>query len=137
LLLRVEGRSPPRLVRCARRRTPRAPTGDVRGARADAVGEVATCRRVLPGGSSRGLRSRSSGAHRAGLHKRTGPRPPSRAHARVARRPQRGGADISACPRRPPRPRLVANAVGTYWLGMETQHLTGISEEEGTFFATL
>ena len=34
-------------------------------------------------------------------------------------------------------PEIVANAVGSFWLGMETQHLTGITEEEGMFFATL
>jgi AcrR family transcriptional regulator len=34
-------------------------------------------------------------------------------------------------------PEIVANAVGTYWLGMETQHLVRIAEKEGTFFATL
>ena len=34
-------------------------------------------------------------------------------------------------------PTMVANAVGTFWLGMETQHLVGITEKEGGFFATL
>lgn len=34
-------------------------------------------------------------------------------------------------------PVMVGNAVGTFWLGMETQHLTGITEQEGMFFATL
>jgi AcrR family transcriptional regulator len=34
-------------------------------------------------------------------------------------------------------PDMAANAVGTFWLGMETQHLTGTTEEEGNFFATL
>src|SRR5437763_7335328 len=34
-------------------------------------------------------------------------------------------------------PEIVANAVGSFWLGMETQHLTGITEREGMFFATL
>ena len=34
-------------------------------------------------------------------------------------------------------PEMVANAVGSFWLGMETQHLNGVTEEEGTFFETL
>ena len=34
-------------------------------------------------------------------------------------------------------PEMLANAVGTFWLGMETQHLTGVTEQEGMFFATL
>jgi AcrR family transcriptional regulator len=34
-------------------------------------------------------------------------------------------------------PEIVANAVASFWLGMETQHLTGITEQEGLFFATL
>jgi len=34
-------------------------------------------------------------------------------------------------------PEMVANAVGSFWLGMETQHLTGVTEKEGTFFETL
>jgi AcrR family transcriptional regulator len=34
-------------------------------------------------------------------------------------------------------PDMVANAVASFWLGMETQHLTGVTEQEGMFFATL
>lgn len=34
-------------------------------------------------------------------------------------------------------PRLVASAVASYWLGIETEHLSGMSEEQGRFFELL
>ncbi len=34
-------------------------------------------------------------------------------------------------------PAEVASAVASFWLGMETQHLIGVTEVEGTFFAIL